>query len=291
MHGKGVDFDKVLGMIDDMVGLLKKEQVDDDKKKAYCAKAFDEAEDEKKELSRSEDDMQKTMADEKEMIASLAEEIEALESGIKGLDKSVAQATENRKKENAAYVEELAASNAAVEIIGIAKNRMNKFYNPKLVQISTHMHSKEDGAPPPPPATVDAYNKKSGESNGVIAMMDTLVTDLQKEIQEMKHDEKTAQKSYEEFMADSSAKRAADAKSLAEKEAAKADTAAKVQKHGEELKATVAELYANAKYTHNLHGECDWLVQNFDVRKSARTGEMDSLTKAKAVLSGADYSL
>jgi len=318
--------------------LLKKEQVDDDKKKAYCAKAFDEAEDEKKELSRSEDDMKKTIADEKETIASLTEEIEAISVGIKGLDKSVAQATENRKKENAAYLEELAANNAAVEIIGIAKNRMNKFYNPKLykapakremseseritvnmggtlaptaapggiagtgvtalneedsvsfVQISAHMHSKQDGAPPPPPATFDAYNKKSGESNGVIAMMDTLVTDLQKEIQEMKHDEKTAQQSYEEFMADSSAKRAADAKSLAEKEAAKADTAAKLQKHGEELKATVAELYANAKYTHNLHGECDWLVQNFDVRKSARAGEMDSLTKAKAVLSGADYS-
>merc|ERR1719191_1574562 len=76
--------------------------------------------------------MKKTIADEKETIASLTEEIEAISVGIKGLDKSVAQATENRKKENAAYLEELAANNAAVEIIGIAKNRMNKFYNPKM---------------------------------------------------------------------------------------------------------------------------------------------------------------
>ena len=33
------------------------------------------------------------------------------------------------------------------------------------------------------------------------------------------------------------------------------------------------------------------LLTNFETRKSARAGEIDALTKAKAVLSGADYSL
>jgi len=48
---------------------------------------------------------------------------------------------------------------------------------------------------------------------------------------------------------------------------------------------------ATAKYISNLHGECDWLIQYYDVRKEARAGEMDAITKAKAVLAGADYSL
>jgi len=34
-----------------------------------------------------------------------------------------------------------------------------------------------------------------------------------------------------------------------------------------------------------------WLLKNFDARKAARSGEIDALGKAKAVLSGADYSL
>jgi len=303
MKGKNVNFGQVLGMIDDMVGLLKKEQVDDDKKKAYCAKAFDKAEDDKKELARSEDDLNKAIADEKEVIATSAEEIASLEDGIKALDKSVADATSNRKNENAEFSETLAANNAAVEIIGIAKNRMNKFYNPKLhkeapaaapalieeaeapefVQVSAHLHQ-----PAPPAGVAGAYKKKSGESGGVIAMMDTLINEVKKEVEEMKFDEKEAQADYEKFMSDSSTKRAADAKSVAEKEAARADTASKLQKHGEELKATLAEMMANGELEMNLHGECDWLVQNFDVRKSARAGEADSLTKAKAVLSGAD---
>ena len=40
-----------------------------------------------------------------------------------------------------------------------------------------------------------------------------------------------------------------------------------------------------------LHAECDWPVQYSRVRKEGRAGEVESLQKAKAVLSGADYSL
>ena len=45
------------------------------------------------------------------------------------------------------------------------------------------------------------------------------------------------------------------------------------------------------EYIAKLHGDCDFLIENFDVRKEARASEIDALTKAKAVLSGADYSL
>merc|ERR1719160_2043340 len=77
-------------------------------------------------------------------------------------------------------------------------------------------------APPPPPETYGAYAKKSEESNGVIAMMDLLIKDLAKEITTMETEEKLAQEDYVKFMADSAAKRAADTKSLGEKESTKA---------------------------------------------------------------------
>merc|ERR1719194_215295 len=58
--------------------------------------------------------------------------MEALSDGIKALDKSVAEATEQRKEENQDYTELRAGDSAAKELIGMAKNRMQKFYNPKL---------------------------------------------------------------------------------------------------------------------------------------------------------------
>merc|ERR1719316_2285500 len=45
------------------------------------------------------------------------------------------------------------------------------------------------------------------------------------------------------------------------------------------------------EYVANLHKECDFLLQNFDARKTARTNEIEAIKKAKAVLAGADYSL
>merc|ERR1719281_2111459 len=132
LHGKKINFDKVIKMIDDMVVLLGKEQVADDEKKAYCEAELDKAEDEEKQLNIEIEDLEKAIDAAKEQVATLAEEIEALVEGIKELDKAVAEATEQRKEEHEDYVTNLAANNAAKDIIGIAKNRLNKFYNPKL---------------------------------------------------------------------------------------------------------------------------------------------------------------
>merc|ERR1719203_168253 len=103
--------------------------------------------------------------------------------------------------------------------------------------------------------------------------------------------EKDAQSDYQQMMSDSAAKRTIDSKSLTEKGSAKADTEAQLQAHASAKAAGGKELMATMKYISSLHAECDWLLQYFDVRKAARAGEVESLTKAKAVLSGAEFSL
>jgi len=326
LKGKKVSFDKVLVMIDDMVKLLGSEQVADDDKKEYCEKAIDKTEDDLKELELTVSDLGKAIADLEETIATLASEIGALEDGIKALDKQVAEATEDRKEEHAENVETLANDNAAKELIGVATNRLNKFYNPRLYvpppkrdlseeeRIVVNMggtlaptaapggiagtgieamltQSSSQVAPPPPPETFGAYAKKGQESNGVIAMLNMMVADLDKEISEITTSEKENQAEYEQFIEDSAAKRATDAKSIAHKESAKADSEASLIKTKEEKTAKTKEAMATAEYLSEVHGDCDWLLSNFQMRKDARAGEVDSLKKAKAVLSGADYSL
>merc|ERR1719282_2084706 len=122
-------------------------------------------------------------------------------------------------------------------------------------------------------------------------MIDLLVKDLAKELAEAETAEKDAQADYQQMMRDSAAKRTADSQSLTEKGSAKADTEAQLQAHASARAAGGKELLATMAYISSLHAECDWLLQYFDVRKAARAGEVDSLTKAKAVLSGADFAL
>merc|ERR1740129_1978343 len=92
-------------------------------------------------------------------------------------------------------------------------------------------------------------------------------------------------------MKESAEKRVADSKSLSDKQSTKADTEKALSDLAREKKDKTSELMATLKYIQSLHTECDWLLKYYDMREQARTGEIDSLTKAKAVLSGADYSL
>merc|ERR1719443_1260805 len=127
-----VSFDKVIKMIDDMVKLLGEEQIEDDAKKKYCEAELDKTEDELKEVDHQIGDLTKAIEDTTETMATLTDEIKALSDGIVELDKSVTEATETRKEEHDDFVTALAANTAAKDILGIAKNRLNKFYNPKM---------------------------------------------------------------------------------------------------------------------------------------------------------------
>jgi len=290
LRGKKVNFDKVIKMVDDMVVLLKTEQLDDDHKKEYCLMQFDTADDKKKALERAEGKLTASIADAKESIATLSDEIKTLGENIKDLDKMVAEATANRKEENSDFKTLFASDAAAKEILEFAKNRLNKFYNPKLYKPESMMvQVRAHDAPPPPPEAPGAYKKKGEESGGVIAMIDSIIAELDMEMTEAETEEKLAQEEYEELMADSTEKRSTDSKSLADKGALKADTEDELVKQQDEHKSTVKELMATEEYISQLHAECDWLIQYFDVRKEARTGEIDALGKAKAVLSGADF--
>lgn len=329
LKGRKIGFEKVIKMIVDMIGTLKTEQIDDDNKREYCAIQFDSMDDKKKGLERRVSDAETAIENAIEEIATLKDEIKALGKGIQDLDKSVAEGSEQRKEEHADYSELMASNGAAKELLGFAKNRLNKFYNPKLykgaakreltederisvnmggtmaptpapggiagtgvtvfAQTRVHvMRHRED--PGPAPETFGDYKTKGQETTGVIAMVDLLIKDLDKEMTEAETQEKDSQSDYEAMMRDSATKRALDAKSLTEKTGAKADAESNLEAHKDEKISTSRELMATMSVIQSLHAECDWLIQYYDMRKEARGSEIDALGKAKAVLSGADFS-
>merc|ERR1719387_826420 len=148
---------------------------------------FDKAADEEAAAKTKLSETDAKLAELTDTIGTLMEEISALGESISALDKSVADATEQRKEEHAAYVETLQMNEVAMGLVEKAKNRMQKFYNPTLykapskteatmeekimqagsfAQVRAHK-SGEDVAPPPPPETFGAYEKKGEKSAGV----------------------------------------------------------------------------------------------------------------------------
>mmetsp|Transcript_114834 Transcript_114834/g.203428 ORF Transcript_114834/g.203428 Transcript_114834/m.203428 type:complete len:676 (+) Transcript_114834:63-2090(+) len=294
LHGGQMGFDKIVKMIDALMAELKKDQADDDAKKAYCEDQFDIADDKKKGLEQDMSDLDKSISDGEEVMSTLTAEIADLKKQIKELDDQVAEATKTRKEEHDDFVETIAGNKAAKEILAFAMNRLNKFYNPNLYvappKVEVEFSQVRGVAAPPPPPEADMAYKKKEESKGVISMIDTIIKDLDKEDLEMKGEEKGAQSMYEKYMADAADKRATMSKASVEKDSALASTESDVMTDKETLTTKKGELMDLEKYVGSLHGECDWLLKYHETRAAARTGEMESLDKAKAVLSGADYS-
>merc|ERR1719482_2128463 len=300
------DFGNITGMVDDMINLESEEQHDDDHQKPWCNGEFEKEDREEKSEKTEISSLEAEMAQESDSIESLTEEIKALEAAIAGLDKTVAQATEQRKEEHAAYQETLALTKTAIELIGKAKNKLQKFYNPALykappkeelsaedqiianvasfAEISAH-HTRV--SQPEMPEGLGGYEKKTQKSGGVMALMDMITKDLDASLSDIEHEEGTAQKDYVALMADSQATRAQDMKSITDKEGAKAEVNAKKVAAKEREMGDLKDLENIHSYVTELHGSCDFILENFDIRKQARTAEVESLKNAKAILAGA----
>jgi chromosome segregation ATPase len=327
LRAKAVDFSKILAQIDGMIKVLGDEQDDDDMQKGFCEKEIAKSE---KEQADTEEAIEVSAASIDEMTSSsatLAEEIKTLGDDIKALDKAVAEATEQRKEEHAEFLTFQTESNAAVQLIEKAKNRLFKFYRPTMYKeapkrelteeekilaasgrsdmiataapelipgttqtVFAQVAVKDDAAPAPPPETWGAYQKKDGKSNGVIGLMEMLAKELQTDITEAEHEEETSQKDYERLMAESQKSREEKVGSITTKEAAKAELDTKLETTKEKKALQETEL-ANIKTAiHELHANCDFLLENYDVRKEARVNEIEGLKNAKSVLSGANFA-
>merc|ERR1719331_2331495 len=289
LHGKKIGLDGIIKMIDDLIAVLAKDQADDDAKKEYCTAELDKSDDSKKALDHTIADIETAIADAEETIATLKTEIEALDDGIRALDKEVAESTETRKEEHETFTADLAANTAALDLLKFAQNRLNKLYNPKLYKPPPKRELTEaeritvnnggtlapteapggiggtgitvltQEAPAPPPEVDLTYNKNSGGNNAITEMMNMLMGDLEK--------------------------------TITDKEGSLAELEGELLSNQEALKAKKYELMDVEKYIMELHKECDWIMKNYDLRKSARAGEVDSLKNAKATLSGADFGL
>jgi len=309
--GKVQKFDEIKKMIDDMVALLGKEQKDDDKQKSFCQDEFDRTADEEAAAKEKVAAITATIEEDTDALAQLTEEIATIQQEIKDIDKAVAQATEQRKEEHEESTNAAQMSQAALALVDKAKNRLKKFYQPSLletkadseepqegglfsssfVQIRSHSRAKDFmdslGSQPEAPETFSGEVKKNEKSAGVIGMMDQIIRDLEMDMKDAEYEEKTAQDDYAKLMGESQATRQQDVKSIADKEAAKADLEAKLVTDKETATSHATELSNVQTAISDLHGTCDFIIQNYDLRKEARGNEIDALKNAKAMLSGA----
>merc|ERR1719327_2201354 len=91
--------------------------------------------------------------------------------------------------------------------------------------------------------------------------------------------EEDAQKTYEDFVKDSTSK--TEMKARAEQDKVEAET---------ERDSVLGELEQLANENADLHKSCDFTLKNFELRQTARDDEIEALKQAIAMFSGASFS-
>jgi len=268
-------FDEVVKQIETMMAALKTEQKEENDKKDYCTAEFNSNEKQTYDKNHIKTDLETKIADLTALTEQLNEAVAALKQEIADTLLSMKGASQDREKENAAFQVTVADQKATQKILKKAIERLKDVYSASFLQ---HRQT--------PPVTAKAYSKNAGGS-GVVAMVETIMDDSKKVEADALKSENDAQAAYEEFISDSNASITAANNEIAAKTESLAQADADSTTASGDLSATINDLLALGETAASLHKECDFLLKNFDTRKSKRTEEIEALMQAKYIFQGA----
>jgi len=285
-------------IIDGMLKLEAEEQEADDQEKGSCQKRIPKGEFNVRDLKRNVERLHVQDQEKKDSVAAAKAAIAKLKAHIQDLDHVVEEATNQRKEEHATYTELIASNNAAKSVLGVAKKRLAAFFqvpketveqqtqNVDKVSLSELMPSYRSFAQISSTSTASEVT----ESDKIQRMLSKLAHDLDVENAEAEHEEKASQSDFDTLVENSKAKRTELAKALLAKQSIKADGEQAYETVHEAFEVEDEQEHGAEEYMPVLHKECDWLLENYNLRETARDEEAAQLKDVKNILAGSGVS-
>merc|ERR1740123_1886935 len=276
-------FTKVKAMMDEMVANLKKEQQEEVEFKAYCTKELDENEKAAYAKSQQIKDLEGQLEKLAALMDKLSKEIQQAQADIVETKVQIKKASEVREGENTEFQTTVADQRATQTILAKALMRLKDFYKKGIGKKVLTLAQQT------PPVQFNKYKNNAGASP-VMGLIEQIIEDSKKVESEATAAEYQAQSDYEKFINDSNAIIKGLNESISAKKKATAQATEETAEANGDLEASTGELDSLKAYEADLHGECDFVLKNFDIRQKARLQEMEAIQAAKAILSGAGSS-
>merc|ERR1719378_1713775 len=120
-------------------------------------------------------------------------------------------------------------------------------------------------------------------------MIEQIISDAKAMEAETIRAEEDSQKAYEDYVKETNSSIEAKNKDIINKSEVKATSEGALVKAKEGKESVMVELQQLSNYNAELHGSCDFVTKNFEIRQTARDEEIEALKQAKAILSGANF--
>lgn len=283
-------FTKVKKAIDGMIEELQAEKKDEIKHRDFCIAEFNKNERETAAKTDERDDLQAQKDQLTADIKELTDNINTLNKEIEEMKVQMSRAGDNRAKENADFQESVNDQRVTQAILQKARHRMAQKY--EFMQEEPQpgaAHTALSGTKTDPgngPARFAEY-KHSGGGAKVLALLDRIIADSKTVENEAIMDEKDQQTAYEEFIKDSNKTIVSKQKSVTNKTESRATAHENLTIATGDHKQAMSDLEKLSNFKNELHGSCDFVMKNFDLRQDARDEEVKALREAKDILSGA----
>lgn len=271
-------FTKVKKAIDDLVANLRQQKQDEVKHRDFCIKALHDNDMNKEKNENKAERLAAQISKLESLIETLTSEIEDLEKQNEDMRIELKKAGENRNEENTEFQKTVADQQATIQLLGKTHEVLAATYQKSFLQ------SKNKDSPPPP-AGFNTYEKNAG-GGGVLGMLTQIMNDSKAMMAEAKRDEADAQKTYESFVVETNNSIDTNQTSIDNKTGERANANQEKTEAEEELASTNLELENLGHENKDLHGQCDFYMNNFETRQEAIETEIEALNQAKAILSG-----
>merc|ERR1719422_2746907 len=258
----GDAFEKVKGLISDMIAKLEKEAGADATKKAYCDKELGESNEKKEEVSDSIGKLSTKIEHMAAKSSQLKVQVAALQSELAEMAKSQAQMDKLRQEEKVAYEESKAELEKGLTGIKQALRILNEYYS-------------QDG---------QAHGTSEGAASGIIGLLEIVEADFSKNLAQITADEEAAAAEYEQTSKANEIEKTAKDQDVKYK----IKESKGLDKSSAELSSDrtgmQAELDAVSEYLSRIEAECIAKAQTYEARKAHRESELAGLKEALQIL-------
>ena len=276
-HVEADPFKKVKKMIKDLIVKLMDEAAAESDHKEMCDTELATNEQTRKEKTEAIETLHAEIDGLSAAIAKLGEQIAHLTTSVEELDAAVAKSTEVRQTEKSKNTVTIKDAQEAQTAVEQALTVLKDFYA-KAAESTSFMQQ--------PKVFDEPYKGMSGESGGVVGMIEVIQSDFARLESETTAAEDSAAKEYEEFMNDSQVDKAQKTKDIEHKKGKKQNKEQMLQEAKTDLDGTQKELDAALSYYDKLKPSCVDAGESYEDRVARRKEEIDSLQEALKILEG-----
>eukprot|EP00927_Polykrikos_kofoidii_P034864 TRINITY_DN2948_c0_g1_i2.p1 TRINITY_DN2948_c0_g1~~TRINITY_DN2948_c0_g1_i2.p1 ORF type:complete len:710 (-),score=159.82 TRINITY_DN2948_c0_g1_i2:38-2167(-) len=289
----GGHFDKVIASIDTMIERLRREEQDDIEHRDRCQLQQNKNTNDLSDLSHGISRSQSALEDMGKKKTSLETQINGFEVAISETSASLKELLRLRNEEHSEFIRALRDDTDAIGLLERAITALTKFYSKndiplRLVQRVSPEYSFDKDKAPETSWTKADYGGRSSESSGIVAILEMLKEDFQKEVKTSRAHDSAAEKGYEEQrLALAATKKTQDTTLLATR-AELADLTRSMSGTDEAKSQLEADKSDEGKMQAALNQDCAWVSTHFTSRREKRKREMEGLSDAKGYLAGVE---